>query len=108
MKTIIADILKKLGLKFEELTEEEKKTWEQYETVLSQPERTLDDLKGFIGSEKTKLMNSLTDYKNSKERDIYLKARYRNIEVLEAFIVSPDNQKSQLLAELRRVHNLTN
>lgn len=100
------NLLEKLGLKYENLTEEEKKTYEQWTTELSQPEVTIDDVKKFLPVHIATLENEQNDYQNSKEKDLYLKACIRNAKMIQAFILGPEQRKAWLEKNIeKRINN---
>jgi hypothetical protein len=92
----LSQLLEKLGLKYEDLTEEEKKTYTQWHEVLSQSEVTIDDLKKFIPAQIEQLEDQQNDYKNSKEKDLFLKAQIRNLKMIHAFILGPEQRRKWL------------
>lgn len=90
------NLLEKLGIKYEDLREDEKKTYEQWSTVLSQPEITIEDLKKFLPSYIANLEQEQNDYQNSAKKDLYLKACIRNAKMIQAFILGPEQRKQWL------------
>lgn len=88
------NLLEKLGLKYENLTEAEKKTYQEWSDVLSQPEITIEDLKKFIPTQLDVLEQQQTDYQNSEKKDLYLKACIRNLKMIQAFILGPEQRKA--------------
>ena len=89
-------LLEKLGLSYDKLSEEEKKTYEQWSQVLTQKEVTIDDLKKFLPSYIDRLEYDLNSYENSKDKDLYLKAAIRNAKMILAFIIGPEKRKAWL------------
>lgn len=89
-------LLEKLGLNYENLTEEEKKTYTQWSEVFNQKETTIDDLKNFLPSYIDRLEYDLNNYENSKDKDLYLKAALRNAKMMLAFITGPEKRKEWL------------
>jgi len=98
---MIQKILDKLGVKYEELSHSEKETFKEYDVVLSAPEIEIKDIGRFIADQRLSISKQLSSYKNSKDKDLFLKARMRNIDLLEAFIVTPADNKTRLLTELK-------
>lgn len=90
------NLLEKLGLKYEDLTEEERKTYTEWNETLVQSEVTIDDLKKFIPSQIEQLEHSQNDYQNSKEKDLFLKAQIRNLKMIQAFILGPEQRRKWL------------
>src|ERR1041385_8649434 len=96
------NLLEKLGLKYEDLSEQEKQTYDQYSAVLSQPEVTIDDLKKFIPVQLEILEYQQNDYQNSKDKDLYLKAAIRNLKMIHAFILGPEQRRKWLEQHLEK------
>src|ERR687884_2128121 len=89
-------LLEKLGIKYESLSEEEKKTYEQWSQNLTQKDVTIDDLKKFLPSYIDRLEYYLNSYENSKDKDLYLKAALRNAKMVLAFITGPEKRREWL------------
>lgn len=96
------NLLEKLKLKYEDLTEDERKTYDEYSQVLSQPEVTIDDLKAFIPAQLKRLQSEQNDYRNTEKKDLYLKAQIRNLEMIYAFIQGPEARKKWLEETLNK------
>lgn len=96
------NLLEKLGLKYEDLTEEEKKTYTEWNETLIQSEITIDDLKKFIPSQIEQLEHSQNDYQNSKEKDLFLKAQIRNLKMIQSFILGPEQRRKWLEDHLNK------
>jgi hypothetical protein len=92
----LSQLLDRLKLKYEDLTEEEKKTYTEWSEILSQSEVTVDDLKKFIPSQIEQLEHQQNDYQNSKEKDLFLKAQIRNLKMIHAFILGPEQRRKWL------------
>lgn len=89
-------LLERLGLKYEDLTEEEKKTYTEWNETLIQSEVTIDDLKKFIPSQIEQLEQSQNSYENSKDKDLFLKAQIRNLKMIHAFLLGPEQRRKWL------------
>jgi len=89
-------LLEKLGLSYDKLTEEEKKTYQQWADTLTQPETSIEDLKKFLPSYIDRLEYDQTSYENSKDKDLYLKAAIRNAKMILAFITGPEKRREWL------------
>jgi uncharacterized protein (UPF0335 family) len=100
--SVLHNLLEKLGLKYEDLTAEEKKSYDEYTQILSQPEITIDDLKGFIPSQIERLESEQNDYRNTKEKDLFLKAQIRNLKMIHSFIQGPEARKKWLEETLNK------
>lgn len=100
--SVLNNLLDKLHLKYEDLTPDEKKTYDEYSQVLSQPEVTIDDLKAFIPSQLKRLQSEQNDYRNTEKKDLFLKAHIRNLEMIFAFIQGPEARKKWLEETLNK------
>ncbi len=98
----LSKLLEKLNLKYEDLTAEEKKDYEQWSQVLSQPDVSIDDLKKFIPAQLEILEREQNSYENSKEKDLYLKAQIRNLKMIHAFILGPEQRRKWLEDHLNK------
>lgn len=96
MPSVLSNLLEKLGLNYVDLTEEERKTYDEYAQVLSQPDVTIDDLKKFIPTQVERLESEQNDYRNTKEKDLFLKAQIRNLKMIHSFIQGPEARKKWL------------
>lgn len=95
-------LLEAAGLKYEDLTSEEKKTYNDWGAVLSAPDISIDDLKAFIPNQLSQLEAEQNDYRNSKEKDLYLKASIRNLKMIHAFILGPEQRKRWLESHIEQ------
>lgn len=103
---MLLEVLKKLGINYENLEEWEKQSFDEYEKRLATKEIKLDDVKDFVSFQISTLQSQLLSYDNSKDKDLFLKACLRNMMILSAFIGSSENQKKQALEELKQRFNL--
>lgn len=92
----LSKLLEKLGLKYEDLNEDEKKTYQSWSEIYSQPDVSIDDLKKFLPIQIESLEYKLTEYENTKDKDLYLKACLRNLRMIRAFITGPEKRKEWL------------
>lgn len=99
------NLLEKFGLKYEDLRDDEKKTYLEWSQTLSQPEIKIEDLKKFIPIHLDMLESQQNDYKNSKEKDLYLKACIRNLRMIHAFILGPEQRKAWLAKHIEQKIN---
>jgi len=99
--SIIDDILTKVGLKYEDLKPAEKETLYGWVEALKTKEMSVQDIREYVSSLKYNIESELTKPDNSPTDDIFLKARLRNIMLLEAFLSSHDRAKSALEKQLK-------
>lgn len=89
-------LLDSLKLKFEDLTAEERRTYQRWSEQLTAPEVSIDELKAFLPKELEHLEQQAADYTNSQQKDLYLKAAIRNLQMIQAFISGPEAKKQWL------------
>lgn len=92
----LSKLLENQHITYDELTADEKKTYNEWATILSAPEVSLDDLKKFIPGQLAHLDSEQNDYRNTKDKDLYLKASIRNLKMIHAFILGPEQRKKWL------------
>ena len=92
----LSQLLEKIGLKYEDLSEEERKTYQQWAETLSQPEVSIDDLKKFIPIQIELTERELLSYDNSEKKELYLKAYTRALQMIHAFILGPEQRRKWL------------
>jgi hypothetical protein len=102
------ELLEKLGIKsVDELTEEERKTYQAWSQVLNKPETTIDDLKTFLPKEIERLEVELEKYDNSDKRELYFKSCLRNLKLIANIITTPEKERAQLREQLRQRFGIT-
>ena len=101
------DILDKIaeltGLKYEDLNAAEKETAMNWVRTISERELTLDDIRAFVLSMRRGVDNELATHKLSKEKDLFLKARLKNLILLEGFLNGPEEAKKALELYLKKI-----
>jgi len=90
------EILKKLGLKYDELTTQERETLSSWMTALEQSKLNIDGIKAYIASMRDAVEQELTETKHNTNHDLFLKARLRNYMLLEAFLSTPEKAKQAM------------
>jgi len=100
--TTLTDTLKKLGLRWEDLTPEEKTTYEQYDKVLSD-DITVEKITECMRMQINFIENDWANPDNSEKKDAFLKAQMRVLKTLLAFIESPKRSKEQLKQHLKTI-----
>lgn len=91
----LAEILTKLGIKWEDLNADEKATYQKWSELLK-GEMTLDKIKEFLKTEIGRIEMEWAVPDNSKEKDNFLKAQMRILKTLSAFISSPERSREFL------------
>lgn len=93
----------KLGVgDYTELTDDEKKTYDQWEAILTK-EITLENLREFLGKQQLVLAKELREaVTNGEERKaLRISARLDNYEAMAAFIDEPTRSRDNLIAHLK-------
>ena len=93
---IIAEILQKVGLKYEDLTTAERNTLMEWNRSLQTKQLTIDAIKNHIHAMRFAVERELTETGHNSKQDLFLKARLRNYMLLEAFMDSPEKAKEAL------------
>ena len=81
--------LKKLGVKYEDLNEEEKNTYKEYEQSLSGKKLTDKEIQEWLKLELDLAVSRLTEVDLSKEAEIFRKMEARFIKKIINYINSP-------------------
>lgn len=96
---MLESLLKKLGVQsYDQLTEEEKQTYRDYENILTGRKITDDEVKQFFNQEIENTLLKLEDMKLDTREDIFLKMKLSFIRKLVAFLDAPEREKKQLQA----------
>jgi len=102
MKNILVEYLKKLGVKdYSELTDLERKTYEEWEKTLSTEVR-IEEVAKFLETQVKKLQRVLKEHaKLGEDREaLYTVARIENYEAIITFIKEPLERRKSLEREL--------
>jgi hypothetical protein len=97
---MIDDILERLGLKYEDLSREERATVNKWISDLTKSELTIPVVRKYIIEMKESVENELSNSDLNSKQDIFLKARLRNYLLLKALLDSPTKAKKALEAQL--------
>lgn len=93
---IIDDILTKLGLKYEDLTSAERDTLSQWIQALDSNQLTLPRVKDYIALLRDQVEDEIVQVANGTKQDLFLKARLRNLKLIEAFLSTPEKAREAL------------
>ena len=91
-------LLESLGLKYEELSAAERETYNQWIKELSQATLTVEKIHDFVRSLRDNIETELATHETEGKKDIYLKARLRNIMLLDAMLSAPELARKRLKA----------
>jgi DNA-binding protein H-NS len=89
-------ILEKLGLKYEDLTSEERTVLDSWVKRLESKQLTLQSIKEYLQAMKSAVEDKLTKTSLNSKQDLFLKARLRNYLLLDAFITSPEKARQAI------------
>jgi hypothetical protein len=94
---ILDKFLKKIGVKsYEELNEEEKNTYKDWEASLQGRQITEEDYRRFLESELDTAVSRLTEVNLSKEDEVFRKVEVRLIKKIINFLDMPKVEKAIL------------
>jgi len=92
---MLEKFLKKLGLSsYNELNEEEKKTYQEWETALKGRKITDKDVAEFLSMELDLAVSRVTETDLKKEDEIFRKVEIRMIKKIQNFLRSPAVEKT--------------
>ena len=97
--------LEKLGVSdYTDLSADEKRTYDQWDTVLSR-DLTLENLRDFLGKQLVTLSKELREAVGKGEDRLALRiaARLENYEAMAAFIDEPNRTREQLIIQLKNL-----
>jgi hypothetical protein len=103
---MLDQILDKMGLKYEDLTPEEKKTYHAMGATLTAPEPTLDDVKRFLSIELERANHELHDFDAGPKKQSYYQAYATLCEALQAFLSGASRQREELRRRLKQQFNI--
>jgi hypothetical protein len=101
MANAIDELLEKMGLKYEDLSVAERETYNSMLVAVQKSELSIPKIKDFISSLKTTVENELTKPDVPDRQDLFLKARLRNLMLLDAMLSTPEKAKRALEDSLR-------
>lgn len=84
-------LLKQAGLTYEELTREERQTYNDWLSVLRKNALTIESVREYVKDMRFAVEKELTENpsKTNNKEDFFLKARLKNYMLLEAFLTAP-------------------
>ena len=105
MKDILNKILARRGLKLEDLDKEEKKTFDQWDKVLSKDELTLEDIKEFCKAQCSIIENKWKSYDIDQSKKAEMISYHVVYKTLLAVIESPKVEREGLERNLNQLLN---
>lgn len=94
-------LLKKHGLKYEDLNAAERETYTSMVASLQQNVLTVEAIRAYIDNMIHSVEDELSRFDLGSKQDIFLKARLRNYMLLRAVLQSPEKAKKQLELALK-------
>ncbi len=102
---MIDEILQRIGLKYEDLTSAERDTLSGWMEALDSNQLTLDRVRVFVHQLRDHVEQEVVTVDNGSKQDIFLKARLRNLMLIEAFMTSPEQAKAALERAIAGIAN---
>jgi hypothetical protein len=99
---MINEILQKLGLKYEDLKDEERRLYDSWSAVLTKPDVTIDDLKKILPAELQKARAEHEKYDNTEKAELFWKAYVRVLSLISSIITTPAAEREALKEKLRK------
>jgi hypothetical protein len=105
-------LLDKFNLKLDDLTEAERKTYFEWIDKLSKQQITLEDVKTFIPrliADINEELSGLSEPKHfwhlmfQRRRDVYLKARLKNLLMIQDFLTAPEKAQKWVENQLSSI-----
>lgn len=94
--SLIDDLLKQSGLKYEELKVPEKEQLNVWVSEIQKSQLSVEKIRVYISSMREAVEKELTKHDLDSKQDLFLKARLRNYILLEAFLSTPQKAKEQV------------
>lgn len=104
------DILKSLGfsdIKYDDLTPVERETFHSWLGAMNEAQITVEKIKGYVSSMKYAVESEITKPDLSVEYEMILRARLKNLMLIEAFLSTPARAKEELQRMLGNVTKKT-
>lgn len=103
---ILDNWLKKKNINhYDELSEEEKKIYDEYEKALNVPELKVEDIEIFVRQQLNLLSNEIISFTNSEKKDLFIKAQMSVMRSILAFITKDLETKKMVEEKLKKELN---
>src|SRR5438270_6485654 len=104
---MLQQLLEKLGItNFDQLTAEERTTYEQWAKVLTTQDVTIETVKEWLAAERSRANAELLKIDNTKERELFYKVSVRMLDALHVIIATPAAQRESLKSHLKQVFHI--
>lgn len=100
MENPLQRLLGKLGVRYEELNEEERRTFNTWRDSLTGRKLTDADVQGFLDFEYHDAVGKLTSKKLSEREDIFLKMKVDFIIKVKDFLSLPEKEKQMVSRQI--------
>lgn len=101
-------ILEAFGIKdYDELNSSEKETLREWVDKIEKSAITLDDVKSGVVKMREGVEAELSRHEYNDRQDIFLKARLRNLIVMETILTRPEKARAALDGYLAKARNTT-
>lgn len=98
---MLLSFLRKIGVNhYDELTEEEKQTYREYEKVLAGRQITSQEVRQFFDAQIEETIQKLTNTRLNERDDTFLKVQLQFLRKVTSFLDIPKREKEQLEALL--------
>lgn len=94
--TILNRMLGKLGVSYDQLSDEERRTFNMWQDALSGRKLTDDDVKNFLDTELMDIMSKLRSTKLDSREDTFLKMKLDFIMKTKEFLATPEREKKMV------------
>lgn len=94
-------ILQKLGIQYSDLTDDEFSTLQSWKESLQTNTLTVEKIQSYITDMRDAVQREITKTDHNTKQDIFLKARLRNLLILEGLMVSPEKAQKAIDARLQ-------
>ena len=89
-------LLKKYGVTYDDMSNEELETFNQIIASVQQGQLTVEKVRNFIASLRYTVSIALAKHDLTSDHDKFLKARLMDLMLIEAFLTSPERAKEHL------------
>lgn len=104
--SLLDNWLKKKNIScYDELTEDEKKVYDEYEKALNVPEIKVEDIESFVRQQLNILSNDIINFSNSEKKDTFIKAQMSVLRIILAFITKDLEVKKMVEEKLKKELN---
>ena len=100
---MLASLLDKFGIKYEDLNTAEKETLNQWVQALAKNELTLSGVKDYVKALIEAVERELATYDLPRNKDLFLKARLKNYLMIHDFLTGPDKARKYIEQSIQNI-----